>query len=164
MASAPNHTAVRLAAISTEARERVRFLADEVKSLAHETGVSKEKRAAIFQLKHRVRRIIERNQNEGNCSNVLVCRLANRYGFSSAIHDVLWCLARGLQLGRPVVVDSEPWHYAPSGWNRVFLPLSFVCNGNNVAASEWPGDNSKFSLFFIQPRGSSPIFIKDNMS
>ncbi|EEC04076.1 glycoprotein 6-alpha-L-fucosyltransferase, putative, partial [Ixodes scapularis] len=139
---APNALAVRLAAISAEAREHVQLLAGNLKMLAHETGLTKRKRASLFKLKQHVRRSIEKNQNERNCSQVLTCRLSNRYGFSSAIHDVLWCLVRGLQLGRPVVVDSEPWHYAPSGWSSVFLPLSFACPEKPDPESRWPGENS----------------------
>ncbi|KAM7315170.1 hypothetical protein ISCGN_004953 [Ixodes scapularis] len=138
---APNALAVRLAAISAEAREHVQLLAGNLKMLAHETGLTKRKRASLFKLKQHVRRSIEKNQNERNCSQVLTCRLSNRYGFSSAIHDVLWCLVRGLQLGRPVVVDSEPWHYAPSGWSSVFLPLSFACPEKPDPESRWPGEN-----------------------
>lgn len=138
---APKALAVRLAAISAEAREHVQLLAGNLKMLAHETGLTKRKRASLFKLKQHVRRSIEKNQNEGNCSEVLTCRLSNRYGFSSAIHDVLWCLVRGLQLGRPVVVDSEPWHYAPSGWSSVFLPLSFACPEKPDPESRWPGEN-----------------------
>ncbi|KAK8764168.1 hypothetical protein V5799_033226 [Amblyomma americanum] len=130
-----------LATVSVSARERLRHLAAEIRAMAHETGVVKRKRQALFQLKNKVRRAIERNQNEGNCSRALVCRLANPYGFSSAIHDVLWCLARGLSLGRPVLVDSEPWHYAPSAWNSVFLPLSFACPERVEPHSPWPGEN-----------------------
>ncbi|CAN7943030.1 unnamed protein product, partial [Ixodes hexagonus] len=139
---APNALAVRLAVISARAREHVQLLAGSLKMLAHETGLLKRKRASLFKLKQHVRRSIERNQNEGNCSEVLTCRLSNQYGFSAAIHDVLWCLARGLQLGRPVVVDSEPWHYAPSGWGSVFLPLSFACPEKPDPDSDWPGENS----------------------
>ncbi|XP_077561739.1 alpha-(1,6)-fucosyltransferase-like [Haemaphysalis longicornis] len=141
---APKIVTRSVAAISVAIRERLRHLATEVATMAHETGLLKRKREALFKLKNMVRRSIERNQNEGNCSQALICRLHNPYGFSSAIHDVLWCLARGLALGRPVLVDSEPWHYAPSGWQRAFLPLSFACpeaTGRSASHSTWPGEN-----------------------
>nr|XP_054927534.1 alpha-(1,6)-fucosyltransferase-like isoform X1 [Dermacentor andersoni] len=131
----------RIAALSVAAKERLRHLAAEVKTMAHETGILKRKRQALFQLKSKVRRAIDRNQNRGNCSRALVCRLANPYGFSSAIHDVLWCLAQGVSQGRPVLVDSQPWHYAPSAWHEAFLPLSSACPSRIEPRSQWPGEN-----------------------
>ncbi|KAH8023089.1 hypothetical protein HPB51_010873 [Rhipicephalus microplus] len=131
----------RVAALSIASKERLHHLAAEMKTMAHLTGILKRKRQALFQLKNKVRRAIDRNQNEGNCSQALVCRLANPYGFSSAIHDVLWCLAQGMSQGRPVLVDSEPWHYAPSSWHHAFLPLSFACPARTEPRSQWPGEN-----------------------
>ncbi|XP_075747960.1 alpha-(1,6)-fucosyltransferase [Rhipicephalus microplus] len=138
---APQSLQHRIAAVSIASKERLHHLAAEMKTMAHLTGILKRKRQALFQLKNKVRRAIDRNQNEGNCSQALVCRLANPYGFSSAIHDVLWCLAQGMSQGRPVLVDSQPWHYAPSSWQHAFLPLSFACPARTEPRSQWPGEN-----------------------
>lgn len=45
----------RIAALSVAAKERLRHLAAEVKTMAHETGILKRKRQALFQLKSKVR-------------------------------------------------------------------------------------------------------------
>ncbi|XP_049525168.1 alpha-(1,6)-fucosyltransferase [Dermacentor silvarum] len=140
-AKAPQALRRRIAAVSVAAKERLRHLSAEMKTMAHETGILKRKRQALFQLKNKVRRAIDRNQNGGNCSRALVCRLSNPYGFSSAIHDVLWCLAQGVSQGRPVLVDSQPWHYAPSAWHEAFQPLSFTCPSRTEPRSQWPGEN-----------------------
>ncbi|XP_064470143.1 alpha-(1,6)-fucosyltransferase-like [Ornithodoros turicata] len=145
---APEPLARRLRTLSVTTRERARFLLEEVKSLAHQTGILKKKREALFDLKNKVRRLIEVNQHQNNCSRVLTCRLANPYGFSSGIHDVLWCLVRGVQLKRPVIVDSQPWHYDPYGWSRIFLPLTYKCPEKPDRSSTWPGNN------FSDARGS----------
>ncbi|XP_064470144.1 alpha-(1,6)-fucosyltransferase-like [Ornithodoros turicata] len=141
LSRAPEPLAGRLRNLSVTTRERVRVLLEEVKSLANQAGIFKKKREALFELKNKVRRLIEVNQNQDNCSTVLSCRLASPHGFSSGIHDVLWCLVRGVQLKRPVIVDSELWHYDPYGWSRIFLPLSYKCPEKPDRSSTWPGDN-----------------------
>ncbi|XP_054927535.2 alpha-(1,6)-fucosyltransferase-like isoform X1 [Dermacentor andersoni] len=90
----------RIAALSVAAKERLRHLAAEVKTMAHETGILKRKRQALFQLK-----------------------------------------SKGVSQGRPVLVDSQPWHYAPSAWHEAFLPLSSACPSRIEPRSQWPGEN-----------------------
>ncbi|XP_064469231.1 alpha-(1,6)-fucosyltransferase-like isoform X4 [Ornithodoros turicata] len=139
LSRAPKPLARRLRTFSVTTRERVRFLLEEVKSLANQAGILKKKRGALLELKNKVRKLIEVNQQQENCSSVLSCRLVNISGFSSVMHDVLWCLVRGVFLKRPVVVDSQPWRYDPYGWSRIFLPLTYKCPETPDRSSIWPG-------------------------
>ncbi|XP_064469233.1 alpha-(1,6)-fucosyltransferase-like [Ornithodoros turicata] len=149
VSSAPKALARRLRTLSVTTRERVRFLHEEVKSLANQAGIIKKKDEALLELKNKVSRLIEVNQQQDNCSRVLSCRLSSRHGFSSGIHDVLWCLVRGVLLKRPVVVDSQPWRYDPYGWSRIFLPLTDKCPEKPDRSSTWPG-----GTHYTKDRGS----------
>ncbi|XP_022664901.1 alpha-(1,6)-fucosyltransferase-like [Varroa jacobsoni] len=142
----------RLISLASHSREYNRILRKELKDFMVRTGLARKSREALYKLKLKVQTAIQQRQAYP-CSRTVKCKLTNPYGFASGIHDVLWCLIKGFQDNKRVVLDTKDWHYLNANftWNESFRPLdesdSSKENCSNLADDPtMPGPNGQARL------------------
>lgn len=149
MSSGPGNN-IRAAATLVKAREYLRVMEADVAAIRDTDQAVRKSAEKMRRLRDYVRNTIERLQNPADCKSApkLRCLLDNPWGFAAGVHDVLWCFAAALQMGRTLILNSTAWHYAPgdNGWTRALQPLAGPsCNGagsRNMIVNGYPGYDS----------------------
>ncbi|KAH6923555.1 hypothetical protein HPB50_002194 [Hyalomma asiaticum] len=140
----------RAAATLVKAREYLRVMEADVAVIRQTDQAVRKSEEKMRGLRNFVRKAIERLQNPADCKSALKlrCLLDNPWGFAAGVHDVLWCFAAALRMGRTLILNSTAWHYAPgdNGWTDVLQPIAGPsCNGvgtDNMIVNGYPGYDS----------------------
>lgn len=140
----------RLSATLVKAREYLRVMEADVAVIKATDQTARMSIRNMHKLRNYVQETIQRLQNPSDCESApkLRCLLDNPHGLAAGVHDALWCFVAALQMGRTVILDSTPWHYAPGddGWTRTFQPVTGpACHGvgtKNTIVKGYPGFDS----------------------
>ncbi|KAJ8270052.1 hypothetical protein GJAV_G00109820 [Gymnothorax javanicus] len=82
-------------------------------------------------------------QNPADCSKArkLVCNINKGCGFGCQLHHVVYCFMIAYGTERTLILESQKWRYATSGWETVFRPVSDSCTDRTGASTgHWSGE------------------------
>ncbi|XP_006632780.1 alpha-(1,6)-fucosyltransferase isoform X1 [Lepisosteus oculatus] len=82
-------------------------------------------------------------QNPKDCSKArkLVCNINKGCGYGCQLHHVVYCFMIAYGTQRTLILESQNWRYATSGWETVFKPVSDTCTDRTGASTgHWSGE------------------------
>ncbi|OQR71819.1 hypothetical protein BIW11_01426 [Tropilaelaps mercedesae] len=139
----------RLIVLASHSREYNRILRKEVRDFMVRTGLAKKTREMLYKLKLKVQAAIQQRQAYP-CAKAVKCKLTNPHGFASGIHDILWCLIKGFQDNKRVLLDTSEWHYLRTNltWSDIFQPLDDPIDSKETCSAlvddpDMPGQNGQ---------------------
>ncbi|XP_073493335.1 alpha-(1,6)-fucosyltransferase [Phyllobates terribilis] len=90
-----------------------------------------------------VQRRITHVQNPKDCSKAkkLVCNINKGCGYGCQLHHVVYCFMIAFGTQRTLILESQSWRYATSGWETVFKPVSETCTDRSgTTTGHWSGE------------------------
>lgn len=90
-----------------------------------------------------VQRRIAYIQNPKDCSKAkkLVCNINKGCGYGCQLHHVVYCFMIAFGTQRTLILESQSWRYATSGWESVFKPVSNTCTDRSgTSTGHWSGE------------------------
>ncbi|XP_066550555.1 alpha-(1,6)-fucosyltransferase isoform X2 [Amia ocellicauda] len=82
-------------------------------------------------------------QNPKDCSKArkLVCNINKGCGYGCQLHHVVYCFMIAYGTQRTLILESQNWRYATSGWETVFKPVSETCmDRTGTSTGHWSGE------------------------
>ncbi|MGH0150056.1 UNVERIFIED_CONTAM: hypothetical protein FKN15_045569 [Acipenser sinensis] len=81
-------------------------------------------------------------QNPKDCSKArkLVCNINKGCGYGCQLHHVVYCFMIAYGTQRTLILESQNWRYATSGWESVFKAVSESCTDRSgTSTGHWSG-------------------------
>ncbi|MGH0129815.1 UNVERIFIED_CONTAM: hypothetical protein FKN15_047168 [Acipenser sinensis] len=83
-------------------------------------------------------------QNPKDCSKArkLVCNINKGCGYGCQLHHVVYCFMIAYGTQRTLILESQNWRYATSGWESVFKAVSGSCTDRSgTSTGHWSAWN-----------------------